>query len=77
MKFSESEQDAQTFEIIRDSMFVDSGYAFNEQSSASIGKMVRLLSNTDSTSAASFCEKYHDKAVAAIEKINGTYENLG
>ena len=77
VKFSESEQDAQTFEIIRDSMFVDSGYAFNEQSSGSLGKMVRLLSNTDSASAASFCEKYHDKAVAAIEKINGTYENLG
>lgn len=75
-KFSDSPEDAKTYEIIRDTMLVDAGYAFNEQNSG-IANLIRVLSNTKPGTLSSFVERYSKSAVKGIEKINETYQKMG
>ena len=75
-KFSDAPEDAKTYEIIRDTMIVDAGYAYNEQDGG-IANLIRILSNTDSGTLSSFVEKNIKSAEKAVEKINETYQKMG
>ena len=74
-KFSDAPEDSKTYEIIRDTMIVDAGYAYNEQSSG-IANLIRILSNTDSGTLSSFVEKNIKNAESSIETINDSYREM-
>ncbi|MBR5222085.1 MAG: hypothetical protein IKV66_13960 [Clostridia bacterium] len=74
-KFADAPEDAKTYEIIRDTMIIDAGYAYNSQDSGIAG-MIRLFSRTTSGTLSSFLEQNRKSAEKAIEKINETYQKM-
>ena len=75
-KYSDAPEDAKTYEIIRDTMIVDAGYAYNEQGDG-LANLIRLLSKTDSGQISSFIEKKMKSAEKAVQKVNDTYREMG
>ena len=75
MRFSDSPNDARAFEIIRDSMCVDVGYAFNERCTALSG-IVRAFSTMTSGTMASEIAKAERMLQKQIEKTNGQIRQM-
>lgn len=75
VRFSDSPNDARAFEIIRDSMCVDIGYAFNEKISG-LNVLVRALSNMTSGTMASTITKNQKLIVKQLDKMNNTFREM-
>lgn len=75
VRFADSPEDAKTFEIIRDTMLVDIGYAFNEQNGG-LADIIRIFSRSESGSLSSFIERVSKSAEGGITRINDTYREL-
>lgn len=75
VRFSDSPLDAKTYEIIRDSMVVDAGYAYNEQNKG-LGDLARILHRSESGSLASFIAGVKTTSETGVEKINETYRKM-
>jgi hypothetical protein len=73
-KLSDSPDDTDMFEIIRDVQYVDLGYAFSGESSR-LTQLCFLLQNTDSGSVASYIEKRANVA-KDLEKINAKFDEV-
>lgn len=74
-KLSDSPDDAEMFEIIRDVQYVDLGYAFSGESSA-LTNLIFLFNATDSGSVSSYIEKYSEKLVTDLKKINDKFDTI-
>jgi len=72
VRFSDSPTDAKTYEIIRDTMVVDPGYAFNEQDS-SIADLIRIFSRANSGEFSSYLKRVQKVANKSIERIDKTF----
>lgn len=75
VKFADSPNDAKAYEIIRDSMCVDIGYAFNEKCSG-LQPLVRALSSMESGTMASAIAKNEKVANKQLGIINETFREL-
>ena len=75
VRFSDSPNDARAFEIIRDSMCVDIGYAFNEKI-AGLNVLVRALSNMTTGTMASEIAKNQKTIVKQLDKMNKTFREM-
>ena len=75
VRLSDSPTDAQTYEIIRDTMVVDPGYAFNEQNS-SLADLIRIFSRAKSGEFSSFLKRVDKMARKGIDKINHTFLDM-
>ena len=75
VRFSDSPNDARAFEIIRDSMCVDIGYAFNEKVSG-LNILVRALSQMTSGTMSSTIAKNQKVITKQLEKINNTFREM-
>jgi len=75
VRFADSPEDAKTFEIIRDTMLVDIGYAFNEQNWG-LADIIRIFSRSESGSLSSFIERVSKTAEDGLAQINNTYREL-
>lgn len=75
VRFSDSPNDARAFEIIRDSMCVDIGYAFNEKV-AGLNVLVRALSNMTSGTMASTIAKNRKLIDKNLAKMNNTFREM-
>ena len=75
VRFSDSPNDARAFEIIRDSMCVDIGYAFNEKISG-LNVLVRALSSMTSGTMASTVAKNQKVIVKQLDKMNNTFREM-
>ncbi len=75
VRFSDSPDDAKTFEIIRDTSVVDLGYAFNEQNGG-IADLIRVLSRMKTDTLSSSIEKARAKAQSGIDTINDIFREL-
>ncbi len=74
VRFADSPTDAKAYEIIRDSMCVDIGYALNERTNLS--SAVRALSQMDSGTMASTFKKLQKPIDKSIERINSTFREM-
>ncbi len=75
VRFSDSPTDAKTYEIIRDTMVVDPGYAFNEQDS-SIADLIRIFSRANSGEFSSYLKRVQKVANKSIERIDKTFREM-
>ncbi|MBE6659205.1 MAG: hypothetical protein E7604_12295 [Ruminococcaceae bacterium] len=76
VKLSDSQEDAQTYEIIRNTLLVDVAYAFNEQNYDGLYKLVRMMAEIKTGNVASTIAKMEASAEKAIKKINDTYREM-
>lgn len=75
VRFADSPNDARAFEIIRDSMCVDIGYAFNERCTALSG-IVRAFSGMTSGTMASEIAKNASMVKKQLEKTNDVIRRM-
>lgn len=75
VRFADSPDDARAFEIIRDSMCVDVGYAFNERCTA-LSEIVRAFSSMTSGTMASEIAKNESMLDKQISKTNNTFRKM-
>ena len=72
-KLSESPEDAATFDILRDTIHVDAGYAFIEQNSWSMWGIVAGFSQITSGNAASRIESSKNSVDGVVKLVNQFY----
>ena len=75
VRFSDSPNDARAYEIIRDSMCVDIGYAFNEKVTG-LNVLVRALSNMTSGNMSSTIAKNQKTITKMLDKINKSFREM-
>ena len=75
VRFSDSPNDARAYEIIRDSMCVDIGYAFNEKASG-LSSLVRAFSNMNSGNMTSTIAKNQKMIEKQLDKINEKFREM-
>ncbi|MBQ7721048.1 MAG: hypothetical protein IJT56_10735, partial [Clostridia bacterium] len=72
-KLSDSPDDADMFAIMRDTQYVDVGFAFSGQSSK-LTNLCFLINLTTADKGISFIEKNREGAAKSLEKINAKFE---
>lgn len=75
VRFSDSPNDARAYEIIRDSMCVDIGYAFNERCTG-ISSLVRAFSTMTSGNMSSTIASNRKTIEKQLEKVNNKYREM-
>ncbi len=75
VRFSDSPNDAKAYEIIRDSMLVDIGYAFNERCSG-LSPLVRALSNLTPGTMASEIARNQKPLNKALQRMNDNFREM-
>ncbi|MBQ2277965.1 MAG: hypothetical protein II333_05285, partial [Clostridia bacterium] len=75
-KLSDSADDTDMFNIIRDIQYVDLGYAFQGEG-ASIGTLVFLKQNTTADQTVSFISKQTKAINKILDKLNTAFSEMG
>ncbi len=75
VRFSDSPNDAKAYEIIRDSMLVDIGYAFNERCSG-LSPLVRALSNLTPGTMSSEIARNQKPLNKALQRMNDNFREM-
>ena len=76
VKLSNSQEDSRIYEIIKNSLLVDVGYAFNEQDGSGLFAMVRLMSNTDAGTFSSFYSSKIKQTAKILERLNNKFREM-